>query len=245
MKRASIISRIVASLIDIYLIVFITMMLIFLLLNWTENNLVLSMIISLVFILLGVTSVLFKDVFDGRSLGKRIFNLGVRELDSTIPSTKKLINRNLSFLFWPKDVYKLIFSEDKRRQGDINNRTDVYQLENTNSMSSKVLKILISISIIVVLIISGFITIIKQDASYKTALTYIENNERIQEKVGDNMNFSFFPSASINRSNGYGEATFNIKVTGDKDSLLVFIMLVKVPNEEWIVENINYKQQTQ
>ncbi|MFC5700189.1 cytochrome c oxidase assembly factor Coa1 family protein [Cohnella faecalis] len=241
MKRASTISRIIASVIDIYLTIFIVLILIFLLLKWFEDDFVISIFLTLFLISVGMITVLFKDVVDGRSVGKRIFNLGVRELNGSVPSTGKLINRNFSSLFWPKDLYNLLFSNDKRKQGDIRNGTEVYQLENTKSMTKIVMKIVISISVIIVFLVFGIITMIKQDASYKEAIIYIKNNKEIQDKVGSNVDIGFFPSGSISRTNGYGEASFNIKVSGDKNnSLSVYIILVKEPNEKWKVKEINY-----
>lgn len=240
MKKASILSRIFARLVDTYLIIFLSLILIFTIVNLEEDSLVLSIIISVTILLTGVISLLFKDIFGGRSIGKRIFNLVVLELDGSVPSRKKLINRNFSSWFWPKDVSKLLFSADRRKQGDINNGTDVYQFENTKSLARKVLKIVISMSIIGLLVVNGFMMMIKQDNSYKTAITYIEKDQRIQEVVGKNLNFGYFPSGSVSRSNGYGEANFKIKVTGDKAIRSVYIMLIKEPNREWNVTKINF-----
>lgn len=238
MKRASIVSRILASLIDIYISAFITTLLVFLIINWLADNVIVSVGISLI-ALMAITSIVFKDVVNGRSIGKRLFGLGVRELDHTVPSRKKLISRNLSSLFWPKDIYYLLFSDEKRKQGDLRNGTDVYQI-GAHSKTKKVLTIVISLILLAGLFIGGILTMIKQDASYNAAINFIENDASIQERVGNDIRFGFFPSGSISRSNGHGVASFKVKVTGDKDSLSVFITLMKEPNQEWKVSRVRY-----
>ncbi len=240
MKRATKLSRFAALFIDTYLSIVLTIILIFFLINWTEDSVVLSSILSIIIIILGMAAFLCKDAIDGRSIGKSVFNLGIRELDFSIPSTKHLIKRNLTSIFWPKDFYNILFGNDKRRQGDIKYGLDVYHLNNPTNLAAKIFRIVISICIIAFLVVSGFLLTFKEDTSYKTAIRYIQENKDIQEIVGDHITFGFFPSGSISRSNGHGEAFFKLKVKGEKQTLTLFITLSKEPNKNWKVKTVRY-----
>ncbi|MFC4777209.1 RDD family protein [Paenibacillus sp. GCM10023252] len=240
MKKASLPSRFFASLIDVYIIVSAIIILTFIVMNGMDEATLLSTIIVVIIMISGVSALVFKDVLGGRSIGKRIFNLGVRGLDGSIPSTKKLISRNRASFFWPRDVYQLLLGKDKRRQGDINHALEVYQLGSAGTKTSRALRIILSISLIVIVMVGGFTTMIKQNASYKTAIVYIANDKAVQEVIGEPIRFGFFPQTSISMSNGYGEATFRLKATGDKDSVIIYIMLHKEPNKKWVVKTMNY-----
>jgi hypothetical protein len=75
------------------------------------------------------TLLLLKDLIAGRSLGKRIFNLAVRNVDdrNQTPSIYKLILRNIPFLIWPVDV--IYFAIKKERLGDRIFKTHVILIE--------------------------------------------------------------------------------------------------------------------
>ncbi len=72
-----------------------------------------------------------KDTFDGRSLGKRVFGLGVRQqfdLD-TAPSFGRLFLRNLTLLIWPVEFLVMVFNQDALRIGDHMAGTMVVKLQ--------------------------------------------------------------------------------------------------------------------
>ncbi|WP_245583008.1 cytochrome c oxidase assembly factor Coa1 family protein [Paenibacillus daejeonensis] len=217
-----------------------TISLTFIVINWLERHEIFSLIVTLITTIGGVFLLIFKDIFNGQSVGKRIFNIGIREVESyQLPNRRKLIDRNRISFNWPRDLINVLFSTDKRRQGDIINGLDVFIVENKDR-TSNIIRVLGSLTVIGSLFILGITFMIKQDASYKTAIIHIENDVTIKEKIGEFNGFGFFPSGSINKSNGYGNANYKIKVKGDKGDLKIVVQLSKVPNEKWKINHIDF-----
>jgi uncharacterized RDD family membrane protein YckC len=71
--------------------------------------------------------VVCKDIFGGRSIGKIIRKLEVRDIETKKRiSTSKAILRNIPFLFLgPIELFIGIFKNNHRRVGDIMSRTEV------------------------------------------------------------------------------------------------------------------------
>ncbi|WP_171652804.1 RDD family protein [Paenibacillus foliorum] len=68
---------------------------------------------------------MFKDVVKGRSIGKRITNIAVidRKRIDQVPSTWRLILRNITLLIWPVELIYFLISG--KRIGDIIFNTEV------------------------------------------------------------------------------------------------------------------------
>jgi uncharacterized RDD family membrane protein YckC len=186
-----------------------------------------------VLMLVGAVFYCLKDIFGGASIGKRTVGLAVRsgENSELIPSPGKLFLRNILTFVWPLELIVLLSSKSKRKLGDTFAGTDVY------SISKKVKPALIIIvAIIVVAAFAGSITLLlKNDDSYKTAITYIENNEDIRSVVGDINGYGFFVQGGLSYSGAYGKAEYTIKVLGDSQSLYVRIVLEKERGRYWEV----------
>jgi uncharacterized RDD family membrane protein YckC len=77
---------------------------------------------------LGMIYYLFKDIYQGRSLGKRVLGIAVRdnENSSLIPGSLRLITRNLTIFLWPIELLLLILM--RRRIGDIIAKTQITNL---------------------------------------------------------------------------------------------------------------------
>lgn len=195
------------------------------------------------FLLMVFILYLLKDIVYGRSIGKWTIGLEVRDSNNNEkkPNIIKLIVRNLFIFLWPIEILMILFSKDNRRIGDKLANTEVYRI--SNKINKKRLAIVIGL-IIIIFISTTFITVIgtlKNSSSYKIAIESIENNESIKETVGEPLRYGMIPSGSVSVSNGYGEASYVIKVKGQKDSIKVYIYLQKEPNGEWTVKNINYE----
>lgn len=63
---------------------------------------------------------IFKDCIGGRSIGKRIIGIAVREKAdlNKVPNFAKLILRNLFILIWPVEFFVLILDKENCRLGD-------------------------------------------------------------------------------------------------------------------------------
>jgi uncharacterized RDD family membrane protein YckC len=68
---------------------------------------------------------LFKDIFKGKSIGKRILRLAVRDSfnDQVVPTNFKLLLRNVTIIIWPIEAILVLFTN--KRIGDFISKTQV------------------------------------------------------------------------------------------------------------------------
>lgn len=71
----------------------------------------------------------FKDIIGGRSIGKRMLGLYVRNYEDLekIPNLFSLMARNLLIFIWPIEYFVLITDKDGRRIGDKIAKTQVVE----------------------------------------------------------------------------------------------------------------------
>jgi uncharacterized RDD family membrane protein YckC len=194
-----------------------------------------------VIMLMGVICYICKDVFGGRSVGKLLFGIFVREYENTdrTPRFYNLIFRNILIFIWFVEFIIMLIDKDGRRLGDKIAKTKVIGYQ-----SKIILKIIVAavlaFSIFAPSLVIGVTQVIKNDASYKTALQYIENQNKIKSTVGEIQGFGIFPSGSVNYTNGYGTADLSIKVNGINKSIIVRIYLEKSPSSDWVIKDIKY-----
>ncbi len=87
---------------------------------------------------------------------------------------------------------------------------------------------IIGTGILLGLILVGvFFSVIKNNAAYKAAESFIKNNNEIKKTVGEPMKFGFLPVGSVKVSGQGGKAEFKIKVKGKTGATSVYIRLVK------------------
>lgn len=124
MKKSDNRKRVKAFLIDyiIYTIILVTPVVIFVPFDYFYSAFPIFMII--VFI-----AISFKDILNGRSIGKRILGLYVRNYDDLekTPKFYNLIIRNLLTFMWPIEFLVLIIDKDSRRLGDKLAKTQVVE----------------------------------------------------------------------------------------------------------------------
>jgi len=188
-----------------------------------------------------LVGLLFKDVFGGRSIGKRLTGIKVAVYDDAkkTPPVSMLILRNIMMLLWCVEFFVIIKDEQGRRLGDRIAKTQVVCCQNL----SVTRKALIGITVFVVFFVSlfcGLMHVIKNDASYETAIQHIENAEEITAVAGEIEGFGAFPTGSIDYTNGYGNANLGITVYGSKQNLVINIHLKKSPEANWVVINMRY-----
>ena len=132
MKKADNGKRIKAFLIDyiIYTIVLVASATIFL----TIDNFDITFPIFMIIVFIAIS---FKDILNGRSIGKRILGLYVRDYNDfeKTPRFYNLIIRNLLLFIWPVEFLVLKIDKDSRRLGDklaktqvVENQLEVYNI---------------------------------------------------------------------------------------------------------------------
>lgn len=189
----------------------------------------------------GLVGFLCKDVICGRSIGKLLFGIYVREYGSadSTPKFYRLILRNVFVLIWFVEFIIMLTDKEGRRIGDKVAKAQVIGYQN-NIVAGIVITALLAISLFVPSLVIGVTQIIKNDAAYKTAIHYIENKSEITDAVGEIQGFGFFPAGNVSYSNGYGDSRLNIKVNGTQKSIFVSIYLERKPHSDWVVKYIDY-----
>lgn len=190
---------------------------------------------------IGILGYLLKDIFRGRSVGKVLFGLYVKDYQNKedTPPLYKLILRNLLTFLWPIELIVMLVDKENRRLGDKIGKTQVIGYSGKVIIRVVVVAILAFVLFVSSLFI-GITQMIRNDSSYKTAVKYIENQEDIKSVTGKILGYGYFPSGSINISNGHGVAELSIKVKGEKKDILVFVLLEKSVGLEWEIKDVKY-----
>lgn len=194
-----------------------------------------------IIMIIGIVGYLIKDVFFGRSIGKLLFGLYVRRENDIekIPRIHLLLARNLLTLIWPIEFLVMLIDNDGKRLGDKLAKTQVIGYK--NKLVFRVITAgVLAFAIFVTTLIIGVTQIIRNDASFKTAVQYIEKQEGVKSIVGEIEGYGNFPLGSISANNDYGDAELSIKVKGKIKDLVVKVQLTKNPGSEWIVQCIDY-----
>ena len=131
MIKANIKERLLAFLIDLIIVSFLQGIAMLILLINLAGKTSADKLLNLIFLVTGISSLIlfFKDIFKGVSLGKRIFKLAVRNIETyQVPSKMELLIRNITYILWMIDFPMYLFSKEKRRLGDNIANTDVYKI---------------------------------------------------------------------------------------------------------------------
>jgi len=86
----------------------------------------------------------------------------------------------------------------------------------------------------------GINAIMRNDDSFRTAISYIEASEEIRSIVGEITGYGFFVQGSINVSGGPGNASFLIRVIGEDGVLYVAVRLSRSPETDWQVVGVSH-----
>jgi uncharacterized RDD family membrane protein YckC len=236
MQKASFEKRLGALLID-HVIIVALLAVGFLFYSWDDllnapQNL-LSFLPS--FLLIAFLCYCLKDVFRGTSVGKWTMGLVVKnsEEPETPPTTARLFFRNIFTFVWPLELLVYLCGKNKRKLGDIFAGTDVYSTSRKVKTTMIVVAGVLMTVLFVPSLVFGVTVIIKNDASYKVAIAYIETNEEVRSIVGEIAGYGFFVSGNLSYTNGFGTADYIIKVIGDRQSLNVRIILERTPGDNW------------
>ncbi len=240
-KESLIVRRIGAFLTDQMLIVIISITPIMVNFNKFTDNFNLLFQIFPITMLIGLIGLLFKDIFGGRSVGKLLFGIYVRDYEDIerTPKFYKLLLRNILIFIWFIEFFVMLADKEGRRLGDKVAKTQVIGYQN-KIIPRIVITVVLAISLFISSLFIGITQIIKNDDSYKTAVLYIKNQNEIKTAVGEIEGFGSFPMGSVSYTNGYGIANLKIRVKGNKKSISVNIYLEKMPDLDWVVKEIKY-----
>jgi len=75
-----------------------------------------------------------------------------------------------------------------------------------------------------------------------TARTYLRNNARLKQDIGEVQDFGSFVTGQINVENGDGVATLHLKVIGEKQTVNARVDLSYRANRAWRVTGASYNR---
>lgn len=120
----------------------------------------------------------------------------------------------------------------------------INRLSNNTDEKNKLIGEKIGIGVIsVLLLVQGILLFVfpKTDA-YKSAKSFVENNEEIKQEIGDVMGITIKPygGISMQTKNGVGSGTANLEliVKGSKKFIDLSLLVIKEPDTDWTVEGI-------
>jgi len=102
------------------------------------------------------------------------------------------------------------------------------------------------LALVVVIFVGGiawfvFHTIGTSEAA-DTARTYLQNNVRLKQDIGEVQDFGSFVTGQINVENGDGVATLRLKVIGEKRTVNARVDLSYRENRAWRVTGASYNR---
>ena len=115
--------------------------------------------------------------------------------------------------------------------------------------TKKIVIIVISIVVVLGLIVAIFIGGIVGVALYsignseaaETARTFLRNNERLKQDIGEVKDFGSIVTGNVDIKNRDGNATINIKVIGERKEVNASVDLAYRDGQPWRVMGASYK----
>jgi len=179
---------------------------------------------------------MLKDIVKGRSPGKWVLGIAVRERADTAktPSVGKLILRNLLMFFLPIEVLVLVSGEKKLKIGDRLAGTDVYRVPSRLKARFVVIGIILIFALYIGTLVFGVMGVLRTHPSFEAATSFIETHPEVIELVGE-VESQTLRSGSVSHSGGYGQAEYVIRVRGSEHTIYIQIHLARPPGGEWEV----------
>lgn len=108
-----------------------------------------------------------------------------------------------------------------------------------------IFSIVIALALIVGLVIGGIVGFalykIGNSEAAETARTFLRNNEKLKQDIGEVKDFGSIVTGNINVQNGDGNATVNIKVIGERKEVNASVEMVYANGKPWRVVGASYK----
>ena len=92
---------------------------------------------------------------------------------------------------------------------------------------------------LIAIVFFGLYTVNNSEPAEK-AKTYLRNNEKLKQDVGEVQNFGNIVTAAINDRNGNSEVTLKLKVIGEKKTVNATVDLKLVQGNSWRVTSASY-----
>jgi hypothetical protein len=107
------------------------------------------------------------------------------------------------------------------------------------------LSVLIGLGLIVAIFVGGIIGIalfsVGRSEAAETAKTFLRNDERLKQDIGEIKDFGSFVTGNVNIDNGSGNATINLKVKGERKTVNASVDLMYRSGGQWRVTAASYQ----
>jgi hypothetical protein len=105
--------------------------------------------------------------------------------------------------------------------------------------------VVLVIGLIVVVFVGGIIGVafysVGRSEAAETARYFLRTNERLKQEIGEIKDFGKFVTGSININNDSGNATINLKVVGERQTVNASVDLVYRNGQPWRVIAASYQ----
>ena len=105
--------------------------------------------------------------------------------------------------------------------------------------------VVLVIGLIVVVVVGGIIGIafysVGRSEAAESARYFLRTNERLKQEIGEIKDFGRFVTGSININNDSGNATINLKVIGERQTVNASVDLVYKNGQPWRVIGASYQ----
>lgn len=152
------------------------------------------------YVLMGLL-VILKDQVQGRSLGKRILNMYVAQLQEGFPvaSPRQLILRNLWLIILPVEAFKMTFDKYCRRYGDHNQGTVVMDLQKPAAVRQLTIKV-VGVMLIISVLWSVYIYLapikIQKSKGYQIARQAAEGDTEVSQLLSQGYEIGYWPDVT-------------------------------------------------
>lgn len=245
-SKASRKRRIIAFLIDHFILTFLILGIIFTILgpNFADESNPSKMMSTLLIVMpLGFFIYLSKDAIKGISIGKWIMGIMVRNETNyeLVPPFGALLKRNLLIVILPVEFIMLLLSVEKRRIGDTIAKTVVLQNPFKSPRMPRVITAIVLGFGILIFVFLFSMNALKNSKAYQVSIEEIESNDNVLNETGEIIGYGSFPSGSIKMYENKGEANLLIKVKGKKKDIEVQTYLEKQADGKWKLLTISKK----
>ena len=76
------------------------------------------------------------------------------------------------------------------------------------------------------------------------ARTFLRNNEKLKTEIGEVKEFGSIVTGSININNDNGNATINLKVIGERETVNASVNLLFIHGQSWRVSSASYRNKS-
>lgn len=107
--------------------------------------------------------------------------------------------------------------------------------------------VVITLGLIIVVFVGGIIGVafysIGRSEAAETTRSFLRTNERLKQDIGEVKEFGSFITGSININNGSGNATINVKVVGERQTVNASVELISRNGQPWRVTEASYRNE--